>query len=65
MMAGQKGNTMRKTYRVSVFNRTTGKRELMWERYTSKKKAQAFADKMNELDPDNIIKAMVFVEIKY
>ena len=55
---------MRKTYRISVFNRTTGKRELMWERYTSKKKAQEFADKMNELDTDKIIDARVFVEIR-
>ena len=55
---------MEKTYRISVFNRTTGKRELMWERYTSKKKAQDFADKMNALDADGIIDARVFTEAK-
>lgn len=54
----------RKTYRISVFNRTTGKRELMWERYTNRKKAQEFADKMNALDLENIINARVFVEIR-
>lgn len=54
---------MRKTYRISVFNKTTGRRELMWERYTSKKKAQEFANKMNELDVNRIIDARVFVEI--
>jgi hypothetical protein len=55
---------MKKTYRISVFNRTTGKRELMWDRYTSKKKAQEFADKMNALDVDKLIDARVFVEIR-
>ena len=55
---------MRKTYRISVFNKKIGKRELMWERYTSKRKAQEFADKMNECDIDGIINARVFVEIR-
>lgn len=55
---------MKKTYRISVFNRTTNKRELMWERYTSKKKAQEIADKMNELDINKIIDAKVFVEMR-
>lgn len=54
---------MKQSYRISVFNRTTGKRELMWQRYTSKKKAQEFADKMNTLDEDKVINARVFVEI--
>lgn len=53
---------MKKTYRISVFNRTTNQRELMWNRYTSKKKAQEFADKMNELDKDGIIQAKVIIE---
>ena len=53
---------MRKTYRISVFNRTTSQRELMWDRYTSKKRAQEFADKMNELDKEGIIQARVIIE---
>lgn len=55
---------MKKTYRISVYNKTTGKRELMWERYTSKKKAQEFADKMNALDNSGNIDALVIVEIR-
>lgn len=39
---------MRKTYRISVFNRTTGKRELMWDTYTSKKRAQEIVFKSKE-----------------
>lgn len=54
---------MKKTYRISVFNRTTGQRELMWNRYTSKKKAQEFADKMNMLDASHTIDARVYDEI--
>lgn len=54
---------MKKTYRISVFNRTTGQRELMWNSYTSKKKAQEFADKMNALDASHIIDARVYDEI--
>ena len=53
---------MRKTYRISVFNRHTGKRELMWDRYTSKKKAQAMADALNDCDPTDTILAKVFIE---
>lgn len=55
---------MAKKYRISVYNKTTGKRELMWNTFTSKKKAQEMADKMNELDANKIIQARVFVEIK-
>ncbi|MBO5828895.1 MAG: hypothetical protein J6R59_10660 [Paludibacteraceae bacterium] len=53
---------MRKIYRISVFNRVMNRRELMWERYTSKKKAQEFTDKINKLDTDGIIQARVFIE---
>ena len=53
---------MKKTYRINVFNRTTGNREFMYERYTSKKKAQEIADKINELDKDKIINAKVISE---
>lgn len=56
---------MRKTYRISVFNRHTGKRELMWDRYTSRKKAQEMVDALNDADPTKIIDARVFVEIRY
>ena len=55
---------MKKTYRISVYNRTTQMRELMWERYSSRKKAQEFADAMNRVDPDNMIKAYVITETK-
>lgn len=55
---------MKKTYRISVYNRTTQMRELMWERFTSRKKATEFADAMNRLDPDNIIKVYVVTESK-
>lgn len=55
---------MKKTYRISVYNRTTGKRELMWDRYTSKKKAQEMADAMNRVDTSNTVKAEVFTECK-
>lgn len=55
---------MRKVYRISVFNRTTGKRELTWMEYTSRKKAQAMADAMNDVDDDAIIDAQVVVKIK-
>lgn len=53
---------MKNTYRISVYNRTTGKRELMWDRFTSKKKAQEMANAMNVCDPDKIVQARVFVE---
>ena len=55
---------MRKTYRISVFNRTTGKREIMYERYKSKKVAQEMADKMNAVDPNGVIDARVIEEVK-
>ena len=50
---------MAKTYRISVFNKTTERRELMLERYTSLKSAQNFADAMNKLDPKKIVDAKV------
>lgn len=53
---------MKKTYRISVFNKHTGKRELMWDRYTSKKKAQEMADAMNDVDPTKTVAARVFTE---
>lgn len=53
---------MRKTYRISVFNKHTGKRELMWDRYTSKANAQAMADALNAADPTETIAARVFTE---
>jgi len=36
-------------YRISVWNVTTGRRELMWNIFTNKKKAQEFADKLNSI----------------
>ena len=53
---------MRKTYRISVFNRTKGQRELLWERYTSQKKAQEMVDKMNDIDKSGVIQARIFIE---
>ena len=55
---------MRKTYRISVFNRTTGKRELMWDTYTSKKRAQEMADSMNKVDASKTVKAEVVTEVR-
>ena len=52
---------MRKSYRISVYNRTADRRELMYERYTSKKKAQEMADAMNRVDAK--VDARVMVEI--
>lgn len=53
----------KKSYRISVFNRTTGKREFMWERYTNQKSAQDIADRINNLDASKVIKAKVYVEV--
>jgi hypothetical protein len=53
---------MKKTYRISIYNKHIGKRELMWDRYTSKKKAQEMADALNDVDPTDTIKACVFTE---
>lgn len=50
---------MKKTYHISVYNRTKQQRELMYEVYTSKKKAQAMCDAMNKLDPTGVIGAYV------
>ena len=55
---------MKKVYRISAYNRTTRMRELLFEEYTSRKKAQEMADRMNELDKDGIIKAFVVVKLK-
>ena len=55
---------MKKTYRISIYNKHTGGRELLWERYTSRKKAQEMADALNDVDPCKIIDARVFVEIR-
>ena len=55
---------MTKTYRISVHNRTTGKRELTWMTYPSRKKAQAMADAMNDVDDNNIVDAKVVVEVR-
>lgn len=55
---------MRKTYRISVYNQSANCRELMWERFTSIKKAQEMADKMNDVDKNKIVNARVFVELR-
>lgn len=36
-------------YRVSLKNYSTGKRELLWEGFTSKKKGYEWVDKYNDL----------------
>ena len=53
---------MAKKYRISVYNRTKQQRELMYEVYTSKKKAQAMCDAMNKADPDRAIGAHVITK---
>lgn len=55
---------MRKIYRISVFNRERKMRELTWMTYASRKKAQAMADAMNDVDDDNIVDAKVVVEVR-
>ena len=56
---------MTKTYRISVYNRTTGKRELTWMTYPSRVRAQAMAEAMNEADTDDcIVDAKVVVEVR-
>ena len=43
---------MTKTYRISIKNASKGdQRQLMFEAYTSRKKAQEIADKINAVDP--------------
>ena len=54
---------MKRSYRISVFNKTTGKREFMWEKYTKEEEAEKVADRINALDASNIIKAKVYVEV--
>lgn len=54
---------MKKTYRISVFNRTTGQRELMWNIYTSRKSAENMAEAMNKLDTNGTIGAKVVTAI--
>lgn len=53
---------MKKVYRISVFNRARGTRELMWEEFTSRNKAQEYADRMNACDHDNVVDAKVVVK---
>jgi hypothetical protein len=50
---------MKKSYRISVFNASTQQRELMYISFTSKKKAQEFADKMNAADKGGTVCAYV------
>jgi hypothetical protein len=52
---------MKKIYRVTVLNKTTGRRELIWQRYSSQSEAQKMADKMNKQDAE--IDAKVLVEV--
>ena len=58
----ERRNTMRKTYRISIFDKHMGKRMLLWDRYTSRKKAQELVDALNDADPTNTIQAKVFTE---
>jgi hypothetical protein len=53
------GEKMKKSYRISVFNASTQQRELMYISFTSKKKAQEFADKMNAADKVGTVCAYV------
>ena len=51
-----------KEYRISVFNRKTQQRELIWATYRTKKQAQRIADAINNLDNARIIDAKVIVK---
>lgn len=53
---------MKKVYRISVCNQSTGKRELMYEEYTSRKKAIEMCDNMNNINSN--IDAQVVTKIK-
>lgn len=55
---------MKKVYRISVFNRTTRQRELIYGEFTSKKKAESLAGAMNKVDPSGEIQAYVVVKEK-
>ena len=54
---------MKKVYRISIRNASRdNKRELMYEVYTSKKRAQEMCDKLNSLDLDR--QAEVVTQVK-
>lgn len=53
---------MRKVYRISVCNQSTGKRELMYEEFTSRKKATEMCNSMNSINSN--IDAQVVTKIK-
>ena len=55
---------MKKIYRISVFNRTTKQRELIYEVFTSKKQAESFANAMNKVDISGEVQAYVVVQEK-
>lgn len=46
---GKEMKSMRKIYRISAFNQNEKRREILYWVFTNKKKAQEFANKMNEL----------------
>lgn len=44
---------MKKSYRISIINLSTGKRELLFPSLTSKKRAQGLCDRLNQASPHN------------
>lgn len=55
---------MAKKYRISVFNRTTRQRELIYGIFTSKKQAESMANAMNKVDVSGEVQAYVVVQEK-
>jgi hypothetical protein len=53
---------MKKTYRISVYNKTMERRELLWTVYTSKKAAQLMIDAINALPNSNTVDAKLVVK---
>ena len=50
----------RKTYRIRCYNATNDRYELLYERFTSRKKAEEIAQRLNELNQQH--NASVVVE---
>ena len=53
-----------KKYRISVFNRTTKQRELIYGVFSSKKQAESVAGAMNKVDVSGELKAYVIIQEK-